>query len=134
MPGLESKAYNGSPFPVPMFVTFEFNIDNGSGTTLDDVFHVPRDILITRIRRVFTEASDSSMAGTPTTKVGTSAGGEQIVAASTVTDGASIGDYDNLTIIEKFVAAGGFICVRHTGIAATQVGKYKVQIEYVPVS
>jgi len=131
MPGQDSRA--NSPEGTHTFVTFEFNIDNGAGTTEDDVFHVPRDLLITRVRRIYTEASDSSM-GSATTKVGTTAGGAEIVASWTVTESQSIGAYENATLVERFVAAGGFICVRHTGIAATQVGKYKVQVEFVYVA
>ena len=120
------------PEQVQWFESVEFNIDNGNGTTVDDVWSIPGPILVVAVRAVYTEASDSSM-GAPTFKVGTAVGGAQIVAATTLEESKSVGTYTDGAIVAGAgrVAANGILAVRHTGIATTQAGKYKVLIGYI---
>lgn len=108
-----------------------FNIDNGSGTVDEEAcFHAVDDITITAIRRVYTEATDTAGAASALTRIGTSSNGQQIVASVALTAAKAVGSTDTLTIASGVVAAGGTVFVRHTGIAATEVGQYYVQFDY----
>ena len=42
----------------------------------------------------------------------------------------AIGSSTALTIVSGYVAAAEFVFIRHTGIASTEAGAYKVQIRY----
>ena len=108
----------------------EFNIDNGSGTTDDDILLVPKQAFKVRsVRAIYTEATDTSGAASANFKVGTAVGGAQICAATALQVSKAVGSYTDATIVSGDVAANGMIAVRHTGIAATEAGKYYVQIE-----
>lgn len=108
-------------------VSKEFNIDNGSGTTDDDLLLVPASqILIASAYVMYTEATDTAGAASATVQVGTTAGGVDIVAATALEVSKAIGAKTALTIASGVVEAGEFVFVRHTGIATTEVGKYKV--------
>jgi len=126
---IHNKRGTKNPGTASIIQTFEFDVDNGNGTTEDWVWSPRKDIYILNAYITYTEATDSSM-GSPTVKIGTTAGGSQIVASFTIPESQSIGGYSELTIVEGFVAANGFVCVRHTGIASTQAGKYIVFLEY----
>lgn len=111
----------------------EFNIDNGAATTDDDLFvHVPEGGRPISARLVFTEASDSSMSGA-TIQLGTTQGAQNIVAAVAISESKAVGAVQELTLASGVDDLGddGNIWARHTGIAATQVGKYKVAVDYV---
>lgn len=112
-------------------VSVEFNIDNGSGATTDDIILVPdKDIFITHARVFYTEATDTAGAASATVKIGTTSGGAEIVAATNLQVSKAIGATTALTLVKNFAAAGSIISVRHTGVATTEGGKYKVQIRY----
>lgn len=107
-----------------------FNIDNGAGVTRDFVFSFPYAITIRAVRRVYMgDATAGTVAGA-NTKLGTTLGGSEIVAAAACTDSAARGDSEALTIVSGAVPADGKIFVRHTGIAVTAAGEYAVQIDY----
>lgn len=109
----------------------EFNIDNGAGTTVDElVGYMTDQATPVRAFLVYTEASDSGDASGANVKVGTSVGGAQIVAATNLENGKAINSTTSLTLAVDKIAAGSAIWVRHTGIAATQVGKYRLFIDY----
>jgi hypothetical protein len=112
--------------------TKTFNIDNGSGTADNDVVlsNLPYDIYIEDVKAVYQEATDTSGAASANFKVGTSAGGEQIVASTALQVSKAVGSTTSATIVAKRVAAGGMVYVRHTGIAATEAGQYFVQVAY----
>jgi hypothetical protein len=109
----------------------EFNIDNGSGTTDDDlVLHTTRPITIIRAQVVYTVATDTAGAASANVKIGTTAGGSGIVAATALQVSKAVGAKTSLTVVDGKVAADGNVWIRHTGIAATEAGNYKVLIEY----
>lgn len=109
----------------------EFNIDNGSGTTDDDlILHTTRAITIVRAQVVYTVATDTAGAASANVKIGTTQGGSGIVAATALQVSKAIGATTSMTVVDGRVAANGNVWVRHTGIAATEVGNYKVLIEY----
>jgi len=108
-----------------------FNIDNGSGTTDDDIILVPdRAIMIVDAKRVYTEATDTSGAASATTAIGTAVAGQQIVASVACSVSKAVGSADDLTIVSGAVSADGMVAVRHTGIASTEAGQYFVQITF----
>lgn len=108
-----------------------FNIDNGSGTVDEEpCFVAVDDIVITAIRRVYTEATDTAGAASALTRIGTASNGEQIVASVACTAAKAVGATDTLTIVSGAVAAGSAVFVRHTGVASTEVGQYYIQFDY----
>lgn len=114
-------------------VTKDFNIDNGAGTTDDDIVLVPSDgVTIVAVRAVYVEATDTAGAASANFKVGTAVGGAQIVAATALEVSKAVGTKTAATLVTGAgaIAADGMIAVRHTGIATTEAGQYFVQIEY----
>ncbi|MBT3390336.1 MAG: hypothetical protein HN413_07980 [Chloroflexi bacterium] len=112
----------------------EFNLDNGAGTTDDDlVLHSMQSVTPVAAQVVYTEASDSGDASGANVKVGSSQGGSDVVAATNLENGKAVGSVTALTLGSGVddVGDNGSIWVRHTGVAATQVGKYKVLVEYI---
>lgn len=108
-----------------------FNIDNGSGTTDDDIILVPdRAIVVLAARAIYTVATDTAGAASANFKLGTAVAGAEIVAATALEVSKAVGTYTAGTIVAGAVAANGMVAVRHTGIAATEAGEYFVQIAY----
>ncbi len=60
------------------------NIDNGSGTTSDDVIlaNLDSDIRILNVQAVYVEATDTAGAASANFKLGTTAGGTDIVGST----------------------------------------------------
>lgn len=111
--------------------TPEIDIDNGNGTTVDLTLMVPTTaITIQSMSVVYTDATTGTVAAA-TIKVGTTVGGAEIVAATALTNSATVGTRQALTLASSSVASGTPIIARHTGIAATAAGKYFVQMAYV---
>lgn len=108
-----------------------FNLDNGSGTTIDALLiRQPRPILIVACRIVYEDATAGTVAG-GSAQVGTSVDGEQIVAATNYTSSATVGSTTAMTVLNGFVPAGTPVLVRHTGVATTQAGEAVVECDYV---
>ena len=107
-----------------------FNLDNGAGTTIDDVILVAReDITILSADIVYVDATTGTVAA-GNAKIGTTVGGAEIVAATAYENSATVGTVTALTLASSKVSAGGMVSVRHTGVAATAAGQAYVQIEY----
>lgn len=107
-----------------------FNLDNGAGTTVDDVILRPgRAITITAARAVYVDATTGTVAA-GNWKIGTTLGGAEIVAATAYENTKAVGTVTNGTIVAGAVAADGAVFVRHTGVAVTQAGQAFVEIEY----
>ena len=64
-------------------------------------------------------------------KIGTTVGGEEIVAATAYENTKTIGTVTAGVIVAGAVPANGPVFVRHTGIAATAAGQAYIEIEYV---
>ena len=112
-------------------VSKEFNIDNGSGATDDDLLvYFPDRVTLHSAKVVYTEASDSGDASSANVKLGTAAGGNQIVAATDLENAKAVSSTTSLTLAMTRLVAATVVWVRHTGVATTQVGKYKVVLEY----
>jgi hypothetical protein len=110
-----------------------FNLDNGAGTTIDDVImRSSQAISIRAARIVYVDATTGTVAA-GNAKIGTTVGGAEIVAATAYANTSAVGTATAMTLTSAaaFVAANTPIIVRHTGVAVTQAGQAVVEIEYV---
>ncbi len=108
-----------------------FNLDNGAGTTIDDVLvKAVAAIVIVAARIVYVDATTGTVAA-GNAKLGTTLGGGEIVAATAYENAKTVGSQTNMTIVNGRVAAGGAVFCRHTGVAVTQAGQACVEIEYI---
>jgi hypothetical protein len=112
------------------FRSVTFNVDNGSGTTADDVIfsNLPSDAEIVEVKAVYVEATDTAGAASANFKLGTTAGGTGIVAATALEVSKAVGATTSATLASSKIPAGGTLFVRHTGVATTQPGQYYVQV------
>ena len=110
-----------------------FNIDNGAGTTIDDqICNLPYDAWIQDVRAIYTEATDTTGAQAANFKLGVAAGGATLVAATACTVATAIGGTTVATPLAVLLPANTTLWVRHTGVAATEVGQYFVQVILLP--
>lgn len=115
---------------IEWFRSKTYNIDNGSGTTDDDVIFsdLDKDAYVVHVRAVYVEATDTAGAASANFSLGTAAGGATVVAATALEVSQSVGDATVATIAAGLVSAGGALFARHTGIAATEAGQYYLQV------
>jgi hypothetical protein len=107
-----------------------FDLDNGAGTTVDDVIlRAARQVKILAARIIYTGATTGTVAA-GNAKIGTTVGGAEIVAATSYENTKTVGTTTAMTLVETVVAANAFISVRHTGVASTQAGEAYVEIDY----
>lgn len=110
--------------------TVWFNLDNGSGTTVDDVAMRPTTaITLIAARIVYVDATTGTVAA-GTASVGTTVGGVDLVAATAYENAKAVGATTAMVLALAAVAAGTPICVRHTGVASTQAGQAVVELDY----
>lgn len=110
-----------------------FNLDNGNGTTIDDVvLRHSQNIKLVAARIVYVDATTGTVAA-GNAKVGSTVGGAEYVAATAYEDTKAVGTTTAMTLkaAAAFIAAGTPITVRHTGVASTQAGQAVVELEYV---
>lgn len=114
--------------------TTPYNIDNGAGTTVDEVLSggFPFETIIVDARAVYTEATDTTGAASANFKLGVAAGGATLVAATALEAAKAVGSYTLATPLAVPIPANTPIFVRHTGVAATEVGQYYVQVTLLP--
>ena len=111
----------------------EFNIDNGAATTDDDVLcNLPFECQVVSVRAIYTVATDSSGSASANFKLGTSAGGDSIVAATALEISKAVGGTTTATVVADRLAASTTLFCRHTGVAATEAGNYRVQVTLLP--
>lgn len=111
----------------------EFNIDNGAGTTDDDVLiNLPFECRLISVRAIYTVATDTTGAASANFKLGVAAGGATLVAATALEVSKAIGATTSGTILVDLLPANTTLWVRHTGVASTEVGNYRVQVVYLP--
>lgn len=111
--------------------TLAFNLDNGAGTTIDEVVLVApanTPVRLVRVYAIYNEATQTVAGGN--FKVGTSVGGADLVAATAYENAKAIGVATTAVIVNDVVPAGAMVCVRHTGVAITQTGTANVVVEY----
>lgn len=109
-----------------------FNIDNGSGTTDDDVIFsdLDMDAYVMHVRAVYVEATDTTGAASANFKLGSAAGGAQVVTATALEVSKAVGSATVASLVAagNKITAGGALFARHTGIAATEAGQYYLQV------
>lgn len=107
-----------------------FNLDNGAGTTIDDVIIRPASaITIVAARIVYVDATTGTVAA-GNARIGTTVGGSEIVASTAYENTKAVGTATAMTIVSGAVAANTAVFVRHTGVAVTQAGQAYVEIDY----
>ncbi len=107
-----------------------FNLDNGSGTTIDDVILRPAvAIIITAARIIYQDATSGTVAA-GTAQIGITVAGAEVVAATNYENTKAVGTKTDMVIVAGAVPAGSPVIVRHTGVAVTQAGQATVEIEY----
>ena len=107
-----------------------FNVDSGAATADNDVIYFPVACTLTSADLVFSEATDSTGAGDCLIRIGSADNGEQYVASVTVGVSKAIGALTPLTLVTPTVAAASSLFIRHTGVATTDTGEYRVCIRY----
>lgn len=110
-----------------------FNLDNGAGTTVDEpLFYTgPNGAQIVRVYATYGEVAQTVAAGNY--RLGVTAGGATIVAATAYTNSAAVGSITEATVLLETIPANTPVLVRHTGVAATQTGTASIVVEYVPL-
>lgn len=112
-----------------------FNLDNGAGTTIDDVIlRASKAITVVAARIVYSDATSGTVAA-GNVKVGITVGGSEIVSVTAYENAKAVGTSTTLVVATGdpnflAVAANVPVIVRHTGVAATQAGFAYVEIEY----
>lgn len=108
-----------------------FNLDNGSGTTVDEpLFRTgAKGGRLVRVYALYGEATQTVAGGNY--KLGVAAGGATLVAATAYEDSKSVGDSTAATILVDRIPANTTVFVRHTGVASTQTGTATVCVEWV---
>lgn len=120
---------------IEWFRSKTYNIDNGSGTTDDDIIFsdLDFDAWVVHVRAVYVEATDTAGAASANFKLGTAAGGATVVAATALEVSKAVGSATEATVVAGRVAAGSALFCRHTGIATTEAGQYYVQVGVLAV-
>lgn len=108
-----------------------FNLDNGSGTTVDEpLFRTgAKGGRLVRVYSLYGEATQTVAGGNY--KLGVAAGGATLVAATAYEDSKSVGDSTAATILVDRIPANTTVFVRHTGVASTQTGTATICVEWV---
>jgi len=108
-----------------------FNLDNGAGTTIDDVIlRHPKKITLLAARIVYSDATTGTVAG-GNARIGTTVGGSEIVASTAYENTKAVGTSTSMTLAVTSVAADTPVIVRHTGVAVTQAGFAYVELDYL---
>lgn len=109
-----------------------FNLDNGAGTTIDDVIlRHTQPVSIKAARIVYVDATTGTVAG-GSAQIGTTVTGVELVAATNYENTKAVGTTTAMTLkaAAALVPALTPVIVRHTGVAVTQAGQAVVEIEY----
>jgi len=110
--------------------TVWFNIDNGAGTTIDDVIIRPTSAYTIKAARIVYVDATTGTVATGNAKIGTAVGGAQVVAATAYENSKAVGTTTAMTLVATRMAANQALFVRHTGIAATAAGQAVVEVDY----
>jgi len=111
-------------------VTQTFNIDNGAGTTIDDVWYLPYKTVLVAAYKVYTEATDTTGAASANVRAGVAAAGATVLASTALDVATAVGAAVAASLLINEFAAGTTIFTRHTGVATTEVGQYYVEYVY----
>ena len=107
-----------------------FNVDNGAGTTIDDVLMKhSKAVRILKARVVYTTETAGTIAA-GTISLGTTVGGVEVVAATAYENSKTVGTETALVLAINEIAAGTMLSCRHTGVASAAAGEVYAEVEY----
>lgn len=107
-----------------------FDIDNGNGTTIDDaILLCSKSIRLLAAYVLYTTATAGTVAAA-TIQLGVAVAGSTVIAATALENAKAVGAKTDLTLLVRDIAAGTPLIARHTGIAATVAGEYRLVVEY----
>ena len=106
------------------------NIDTGSGVTADQVIcgGLPVDAYVVGAWPLYTEATDTAGVAGTTWSLGVAAGGATVVAATNLQISKAVGSVGASQVGLVPLIAGGTLFMRHTGVATTEAGEYRLQV------
>lgn len=108
-----------------------FNLDNGAGTTVDDVIARPAHAFFPVAARIIYSDATAGTVAAGTVGIGTTVAGVDLVAATAYENAKAVGTTTALTLATAAKQiAGTPVIVRHTGVAATQAGFAYVEFDY----
>ncbi len=110
--------------------TQTFNIDNGAGTTIDDIWYLPYKTALVAANKVYSEATDTTGAASANVRAGVAAAGTTVMAQTALDAATAVGAATACTLAINEVPAGTTIFTRHTGVATTEAGQYHVEYIY----
>jgi len=107
-----------------------FNIDNGAAATIDEALlcHSRRVTLLSAY--VLYSGATTGTVAAATVGLGVAVGGVTVAAATALENAKAIGSKTALTLLITQLPANTPLIVRHTGIAATAAGEYRLVVEY----
>lgn len=114
-----------------------FNIDNGSGTVINDAFYYCTQAVKVVSAKVLYTTETAGTCAAATIAVGTTVAGTELVATTALENGKTVGAVTALTLVAAAaakVAAGTMITASHTGLATTVAGEYYVVLEVILLS
>lgn len=107
----------------------KFDLDSTTNPYKELVFVPNLPITIRSAKVIYQGATSGTVAG-GSVKIGSSADDDLVSESTPFTDGATIGTEVELTLADPEVPADTPVVVTWTGVAATQAGEAKVQIDY----
>lgn len=108
-----------------------FDLDNGAGTTVDEVILRPAGAITLRGARIVYDDATTGTVAAGNMSVGTTVGGTQILAATAYENTKAVGTTTTAALVGTVsITANQAVFVRHTGVAATQAGKAHLELDY----
>lgn len=107
----------------------KFDLDSGTNPYKELVFVPNLPITIRSAKVIYQGATSGTVAGGGV-KIGSSADDDFVSESTAFTNGATIGTEVELTLASPDVPADTPVVVTWVGVAATQAGEAKVQIDY----
>lgn len=108
------------------------NVDNGNGTTADQVLFNsgPTGVRLLRVYALYATEQAGTIAAA-NFKLGVAAGGATLVGATAYENSKAIGATTEGTILVDVVAPNTTVWVRHTGVASSAAGEVYYCVEFV---
>lgn len=107
-----------------------FDLDNGAGTTVDDVILRHSYPVTLRAARIVYVGATTGTVAAANVILGVAVAGATVVAETAYGNTKAVGTVTALTLLITALAADVPLIVRHTGVAATAAGEAYVEVEY----
>lgn len=106
-----------------------FDLDAGAGTVDEVIFRPGVSVTLVAARVVYEDVQSGAVTGC-SVALGTSAGGTQIAAATSLEASKDVGTITSITLANTSLNANTPLCARWTLVAAGPVGKAHLEVEY----